>query len=367
MGESVLHDAENSAITGSLSRLPSLDGWRGVAIILVLLSHWWATDGAGHLPGWITPFTKNGDLGVRIFLTLSGFLITNLLLSENLRKGTISLPRFYARRALRIFPVYFAFLSVLFTLTLLGIYEDEASTWIGSLTFTRNFIGRGDSATGHLWSLAVEEQFYLLWPLAMVVFKLASRPQLAIFALLGAAIAAFVLRAISCTGDDHLICLRILGPKSLFLYMDSLGLGCVGAFVLVYLRYWVESAAFLAFTPCLLLFVFSALLSPANSIEMSGLILLQATLVSLCLMFSIVSKQNIIFVILNMSAMNVLGVLSYSIYIWHTLFLSHYMKFTNPIFVYDWRLWFVAAFSLAACSYYLFERPLLRLRGYFRR
>ena len=110
--------------------LPSLDGWRAIAIILVILSHWWASDGGQAIAGH--HLTSQGDLGVRIFFVISGFLITLLLLREFLEFGNISFGQFYARRALRIFPVYFAFLSVLVILTLAGLYQDAASSWLGS-------------------------------------------------------------------------------------------------------------------------------------------------------------------------------------------------------------------------------------------
>ena len=75
-----------------------------------------------------------------------------------MRPGTISLKRFYIRRSLRILPIYVTYLLVLGVLTALGLYHDALSSWIGALTFTRNMIGQGRSATVQLWSLAVEEQ-----------------------------------------------------------------------------------------------------------------------------------------------------------------------------------------------------------------
>ena len=81
--------------------------------------------------------------------------------------GSISLTRFYIRRALRILPIYVTYLLVLALLTAFGLYHDSPSSWLGALTFTRNMIGQGRSATVQLWSLAVEEQFYLLWPILL--------------------------------------------------------------------------------------------------------------------------------------------------------------------------------------------------------
>ncbi len=153
-----------------LSRLPSLDGWRAVSILLVLGFHSSFIQG---FPVWLHPafgWIFDGNLGVRFFFVISGFLITWLLLQEMNRAGSISLKDFYIRRCLRILPVYFTFLGVLALLQFFGAAKQSSASWIGALTFTRNLFGN-DAISGHLWSLSVEEQFYLLWP---GIFLLAS-------------------------------------------------------------------------------------------------------------------------------------------------------------------------------------------------
>jgi len=135
------------------------------------------TDGFPQQYGYQLEKAFDGELGVRIFFVLSGFLITHLLLEEASATGTISLKRFYIRRTLRILPIYVTYLLVLGVLTALGLYHDSFSSWIGALTFTRNMIGQGRSATVQLWSLAVEEQFYLLWPMTLYAFSLWRRPR----------------------------------------------------------------------------------------------------------------------------------------------------------------------------------------------
>src|SRR5947207_1759718 len=160
------------------TRLPSLDGWRAVAIAMVVMSHFTAVRGFSPPAWWTQAF--QGNLGVRIFFVISGLLITYLLLLEAERRGRPSLRSFYTRRVLRIFPVYFLYLGVVVGLTLAGLYTDTATAWIGSLPFTRNFIGQTQSLTGHYWSLAVEEQFYLVWPITLVALRLWERPRTAI-------------------------------------------------------------------------------------------------------------------------------------------------------------------------------------------
>src|SRR5688572_6248603 len=148
------------------SRLQSLDGWRALSVILVLGGH--SERVYRGSAKWITVFRwSEGALGVLFFFVISGFLITLLLIAENDRNGGISLKHFYIRRALRILPVYFAFLLTIAALQYFTPYSQSWVAWLGNLTFTQNFLG-SPHPTAHLWSLSVEEQFYLLWPVILV-------------------------------------------------------------------------------------------------------------------------------------------------------------------------------------------------------
>jgi len=143
-------------------RLPSLDGWRALSILMVLGAHTTHTTG---FPEELRPlflWVFDGALGVRFFFCISGFLITYLMLQEAERTGRMSLRDFYVRRTLRILPVYFLYLAVLLGLQCTTPLKLTAGEWAASLTFTADFAS-GQWLNGHLWSLAVEEQFYLLW------------------------------------------------------------------------------------------------------------------------------------------------------------------------------------------------------------
>jgi peptidoglycan/LPS O-acetylase OafA/YrhL len=148
-----------------LGHRPALDGLRGLAVLLVVFHH----AAFGHLPG--------GFLGVDVFFALSGFLITTLLLEEWSRRGDVSLRGFYARRVRRLVPA-------LLVLLLLGCvletsFEDMHGEVpygvgaLGALLYVNNWLMVWDGAAlrtlAPTWSLAVEEQFYLLWPLALLV------------------------------------------------------------------------------------------------------------------------------------------------------------------------------------------------------
>jgi peptidoglycan/LPS O-acetylase OafA/YrhL len=147
--------------------LPALDGLRAVAVFVVIAYH------AGVMQG------IPGDLGVTLFFVLSGFLITWLLLREFATTGSISIRSFYARRALRIFPAYYVY--ILFSLAVDTALGHRWSRGLIAVAFTylvnyyNAFNGHPITSVAHAWSLAVEEQFYLLWPLACLSLLRRSR------------------------------------------------------------------------------------------------------------------------------------------------------------------------------------------------
>ncbi len=146
------------ASPGLRGRIDGLDLMRGLAVALVMLRH--------ALP---TPFAGAGVVGVVMFFALSGYLITGVLLDELGRTGRIDLRRFYARRARRLVPALLFLVAgvVLVTLVLdpLGDRGALVKTVAVALTWTGNLpFGHASDATFHLWTLATEEQFYLLWP-----------------------------------------------------------------------------------------------------------------------------------------------------------------------------------------------------------
>jgi len=146
--------------------IKQLDSLRAIAVILVIISHWIpATNVINRIP--------NGAIGVDIFFVLSGFLISKILFDQRNNAELLNIPKFtlvknfYVRRTLRIFPIYYL------TIFVLLLFSKSTGTNIQSafayfLTYTSNFyffkIQTWDGMVSHLWSLAVEEQFYLIWP-----------------------------------------------------------------------------------------------------------------------------------------------------------------------------------------------------------
>jgi peptidoglycan/LPS O-acetylase OafA/YrhL len=173
-----------------------------------------------------------GIYGVRFFFVISGFLITWLLLREKAQTGSVSLRNFYIRRVLRIFPVYYTFLAACWLLEASGAANSVTSSnqWWLNVFFLANY-GPCKGPTGVLWSLGVEEQFYLLWPVLFVSLGLSRRRLLPIGLLLSAVVLAPFFRGLTIVmgldGTD------IISHRFSFLHhMDMLAIGCLGALLL---------------------------------------------------------------------------------------------------------------------------------------
>jgi peptidoglycan/LPS O-acetylase OafA/YrhL len=163
---------------------PELDGLRGIAILVVLGAH---TGVPGFSEG-------GGGAGVTLFFVLSGYLITGLLLAERTRNGRVDLRAFYIRRALRLFPALAAVLIVVAALALTGLMPQAASeevdyriVLLGVVCYVANWVavaGQSIGMLGHTWSLAVEEQFYILWPTLLLAGLRLGRQRMALIVLL---------------------------------------------------------------------------------------------------------------------------------------------------------------------------------------
>jgi len=148
--------------TAKSGRIAALDGWRGVAILLVLFDHVTVA-----FFGWYPrPWLQTGQHGVTIFFVLSGFLITSKLL-----EGRVSLKRFYLRRFFRLMPAAWTYLAALTFLTVVtGASFTSRREVLACVLFYRNFAAvHGWALAGHYWSLSIEEQFYLVWPSLLVL------------------------------------------------------------------------------------------------------------------------------------------------------------------------------------------------------
>ena len=207
---------------GRPARFPALDGVRGVAILLVLF-HQLSRVGTPDLAARVVEYALDfGWVGVQLFFVLSGFLITGILLDSRGAPGYLR--SFFVRRVLRVFPLYFgALVLVLGILPETGLVprswrEDQLWYWLFLSNWFQPF---NEGKLPHLWSLAVEEQFYLAWP--FVVLGLSAAPLLRLCLFLSAA--AFAGRCAMVAGG--------LSPEAIYMFtpsrVDALLLGAAGA------------------------------------------------------------------------------------------------------------------------------------------
>ncbi len=190
----------SSETTKRLPYMPGLDGLRAIAVLAVFVYHF--HNGGGWLPG--------GFLGVDVFFVISGYLITSLLLSEFRKEGRIDLVRFWLRRARRLLPAVGVLIAVVMVL---GAFFDfgQISTLRGQALASMAYVTNWDlilshqsyfeefarpSLFRHLWSLAVEEQFYLLWPLVFAACMTRFGHRRVVFGVIAGAIASSLLMAI---------------------------------------------------------------------------------------------------------------------------------------------------------------------------
>lgn len=356
--------AETSSITALPSRIPSLDGLRAISIVLVLIGH--ASPAFQiHTRAQIALWTVIGNpgLGVRIFFVISGFLITTLLIKEEVKTGMISLKDFYLRRVVRIFPAFYTYLAVIAVLWASGVIKMSWITFTTAALFFRNYAGAiphrelwGDTFVTHIWSLSVEEQFYWLWPLSLVLVRGKKRIGLAIVAMVLERIAQFW----SYYAFPHL-----RGQLNwIFDGTESLMIGCIIAVLykdeafqaLMQKLYRAQVPALAA----IFVFVVSPFLELhfKSKYEHTVGFLLDSMCAGLIMLYVIQNSRTQLGKFLNSPIVVHIGVISYSLYLWQQLFL---MK-ENTTFTGRFPLNIMIAIVLAELSYHLIESPLLALR-----
>ena len=359
--------------TPNSGRLPSLDGLRAVSISLVLGSH--SVHAQGFPAEWEGCFRWlfDGALGVRCFFTISGFLITYLMLLEVQRSGRGSLRNFYLRRTLRILPVYFLFLLALGGLQMATPFSLTSAQWISSLTFTVNFFP-GVWSNGHLWSLAVEEQFYLIWPFLFVLAGLAGQMRRATLLLLVPLVSAPVFRVIGYTGWAGPELRWLFNSASFLMHMDGLAMGCLAAFLFHGERLRIEQL--IGAWPkavCLTALGLIGLPYVLSRLFLGGIFTVPLGPTTQSLGFTLLLLLGIVrptwggYRLLNWAPICQVGVLSYSLYLWQQIFCSPPQDFgVDAVWWMSFPGWLFAAFAAAAVSYYAFELPLVQLRARYR-
>ncbi len=347
--------------------LPTLDGWRAIAILGVLVAHgtdYALAEGGRHALPTLHALTRHGGLGVDVFFGISGFLITTRLLEEADGRGRISLRGFYVRRVFRIFPAYFTYLAAVAVLALVSVLTLTWSEWVTSAVFMRNYVPLVSGTEGvgwytaHLWSLAVEEHFYLLWPGLLVLWG----RRRAFIGLIAAGLVIAAWRVI----EFRLQLVPAILPEPPAFYvrsdirLDAPLWGCWVA--LLYripavrerMRRLASPAAWVAL---------AALFAACVRFQPPLALLWQSVLIPLIVVGTVLRPAGAVARALEAAPMRWIGRLSYSLYLWQQLFfvggqvprpLPFGVAQTLPLSV-------VLVFLCAGASYYVVERPMVKL------
>ena len=322
------------------NRIPSLDGLRAMSILLVII---------GHFGGGVGTPVIFSALGVQVFFVLSGYLITTLLQKEHQREGGIDLAAFYRRRCFRIFPAAYAYI---FIVALVSPASRPGLLYAATYTVSYH-LNNIPPFFGHLWSLSVEEQFYLLWPLALVL-GFQYRARIAWLTMLAAA--AFRLALALSSLQNPTLYMHFTFPGT----MDSIAAGCLLAIyeprIREYCGWMAEYAGIVLALPVTALTMAvvcwgDTSLTGVRALNVAwGIVPLLIAL----WVFLLVERRDWI---LNNPVAITIGVLSYSLYLWQAPFVGG-GKHSN----------LVALVMLSACavaSYLLVEKPMLKLGASF--
>ena len=323
-----------------LAYQPALDGLRAVAIILVLLHH------AQLLSGSRTA----GTVGVTAFFVLSAYLITAILLAEWRTTGTVSLGAFYIRRGRRLLPALALMLAVSTVgLLAVGMADLAITSALGAASYVANWVmiaGVSLGPVNHTWSLAIEEQFYLLWPAAFLLLLPRLGPRRLAMALLSLAIAVTLARDLAIVGGWH--------PQRYSMSTDlqadsllvgcALGLGLVGARVpRLLLPAGVFGLVALAITPLTLV---------------TGTLTVVAT--AAVILGSRRGTDRLVGPLLVARPMITLGRLSYGVYLWHYPVMWHAGVLDGPAQPALALALIAVSIAIAAASYAWVEMPIRR-------
>jgi peptidoglycan/LPS O-acetylase OafA/YrhL len=345
----------------SQRKIPGLDGVRAIAIALVVIDHL-------HFHAMRKWEESLGRTGVTLFFVLSGFLITWLLLKENGQNGDISLRDFYIRRLLRIFPGFYFFWIAYVGLALIARSHISWGNCIAALFYVNNYywalIGGGAGGMLLTWSLAVEEQFYIVWP--SVFRRMRGHLKGMSIALAGLCVAVLLYRA---------LLVHVFRAPDTYLYaafdtrMDSLAMGCLLA-ITIRTGKAIRFVGFVCSHWILPVATFAAL---AASISISSFFRFSYWNVEGFSVESLFSAMLIVQMVvlgdrmpwkwINWRAVRFIGTISYSLYLYNAIgpdLVNH-----SPLGHTFLRapLGLVASLLLATGSYYIVEKPFLRLKS----
>lgn len=337
--------------------LPTLDGWRAIAILWVFEGHSRPWRFGPISNAWVR---ATGSHGVQLFFALSGFLICTRLLRQEDRFGSISMRSFYLRRLFRIQPAALTFLLVVALLSLIGAIPAFWSGIAGAVLMVRNIwplrLDPGYWYTSHFWSLAVEEHFYLLLPAFLFLVRRNRFVTLALFALVLEVWRMLVLRT---PALHHGLGWQVAQRTDMAI--DGILLGCLFAIAITHARVlhlatqWLRPWLALLFAVVVLF----ELERHRSSLVQSTIILIYPLLI----VGTVLHPRSILGRFLELPPVRYIGRISYSLYLWQQLFFNpEETPAPHSLHAHVFLCW-CATFACALASYYLIETPLIR-RGH---
>jgi peptidoglycan/LPS O-acetylase OafA/YrhL len=352
-----------------LKFIPELDSFRFFAVLLVIFSHW--------VPNNIVNIVPNGFLGVTFFYVLSGYLIsTNLLYfkqsidSKEIGTGH-ALKSFYIRRSLRIFPLYFLIIFIIFLIND-RIFLGHIAWY---LTYTPNILifkeHRWQGMLSHFWSLGVEEQFYLVWPL--LIFLVNFRWLKVLFS--GIIVLSILFKYITFRNDVNYIPLSYTLPINCF---DAFGCGALLAYFSIVAKERLKDVSFYG---AFLLFTLAGIVMFYSS-RLAFLFEIVVSFASLCLIAQAIKGYSYIaHYILDLAPIKYLGKISYGLYGFHNFMpwlwrcmtgqetdypVAHLNVFSNSWFnrpIVAISAQFILLITLASGSWFIIEKPISNLKN----
>lgn len=382
----------NHSTSSPKTYFKNLDALRFFAFLSVFISHVSLFLGYESVSGYFESvkriFLIHGDLGVNFFFVLSGFLITFLLLSEKAKWSRISLPHFYLRRILRIWPLYFLTLILGFfviyplafksgiNFPFLTAESYSALPWYIFLgaNIKVAFFGAGSAVLAVLWSISVEEQFYLIWP---AILSFISKKQNILKVILSIIGIAFLYRFFYYDNYD-------IVKYSTFSVMSDLAIGALGAYITFFIPRIGKMIANCPKYIIILVYIFGFALIPLRTFlpvlfdgfSFRFLYAFEPILFSLFFIF-IILEQNMgehSFVKFGRSKLiNYLGVRSYGLYCYHmiaiffTVYAFSFLGLSNPnqnfwLYVLEIILALAVTIVFSAISYRFLEQKFLALK-----
>lgn len=354
------------------------DGLRAISILFVLQAHLGTyfllpDNSFFRNRAW---YLISGTTGVSIFFVLSGFLITHILLKEKKARGTISLWNFYIRRLLRLSPPLIILLATLLVLMLLGLIKQSYTGLVMALTYTFNFAPMHDMTPelGHMWSLSVEEQYYFLWPLAILAFKNYKRLLLV----------SFTLTVICILYMQHIGSIPFINTHSVSLGEYNIVIGnffntshwfipaiapiLAGSSISMLVHYKQEYLKQL-FTSNNIIFAFSLLVFIAPlflplSIK-NTFTIIQSLGVATFLTWMFFNQSSNLHKILEQPILRYIGRISYGLYVYHGIFIRTGPFGTTAPFQ-QFPLNILLTVIVAIISYEVIERNVLKYKQHFK-